>query len=126
MDKTGKCIYCGQVNYISCQENTAEEERDKLATEACTCKEAEAAREKVKAADGATENIQELFRDNPAVEEIFALALKHIQGGEITEITVKTGKQVRGKMRLTAKETIRVERGENWKKARETENQKKE
>ena len=126
MNRTGKCIYCGQINYIDCKDDATEEEKDKLATEICTCEKAKAAREKMEEASGASENIKELFQDNPAVEEIFTLALKYIQAGEITEIMVKTGKQIRGKMRITAKETIRVERIENKKKARETENQKRE
>lgn len=112
---TGSCIYCGQIRQIEGQEGMSEEERNRKATELCDCKEAKTAQEK------AEKNIHQMFgEDFPETEEILLAAVKYIESGDIDSITIDTGMRVKGKVSMTSKGNIKVERTKTLKTSLES------
>lgn len=118
---TGSCIYCGQIRQIEGQEGMSEEERNRKATELCDCKEAKTAQEKAETRTKAEKNIHQMFgEDFPETEEILLAAVKYIESGEIDSITIDTGMRVKGKVSMTSKGNIKVERTKTLKTSLES------
>lgn len=119
--QTGTCMYCGQTMILRTSGMAKQEQLDKWATEKCSCDEAKAAQEKVKAKRTAEENIIRLFREDfPETEAIMKEALVYVENEDVAKVTVDTGNGVKGTLRRTNKGTIVVEMVTSSKKTMES------
>lgn len=109
VEMLGKCIYCGQMQHFTAEEDMPEEERDRKATEMCDCEKARKAQEQVQVQDKAKTNITRLFHENnPVIEGILLDAVKYVHGGPIDKIAITCG-TTKAQMKIMAKGNIKVE-----------------
>lgn len=112
MIETGTCIYCGQMQQFEVEDGSrlSEEEKNRKATEHCTCPEAEKKQDSVQVKTKTQENITRLLHaDQPVMEEVMKYTLPFIQEGELTEVVLKAG-AIKSQMRMTPKGKIQVAR----------------
>lgn len=118
---TGKCIYCGQQHMVEVPDTTTEKERDIAATEQCKCEQAKKAQETTKVKLQSEMNIENYFaKEFPEVAEILKAAVGPIAQRKIEKITIDTGWGIEGKISITSKGKIKVEKKETKKSAVES------
>jgi len=119
--KTGKCIYCGQQNMVDIPDTATEQDCDIKATEQCKCEQAKKAKELKKIKLKSEANIEEYFtKDFPEMAEILKAAVGPIAQRKIEKITIDTGWGIQGKISITSKGKIKVEKVETKKLAVES------
>lgn len=110
--ETGECIYCGQIQQFEIEDgiHLSAEERNRKATELCDCPEARGVQDSVEVKTKTQENIRKLFHDDqPEMEKLLADNIEYIQDGVFTEVVAKTV-SVKGRISITSKGKIKVER----------------
>lgn len=113
----GTCRFCGQTASSKALEEWSQEEIDELTCELCGCAEAKAYAYKKRQKERAREKIELLFGKsngevivpNAAVELLHA-AVVPVCEGIINSITADIGDGVKGKISITSKGAIKVER----------------
>ncbi len=119
--RTGKCIYCGQSHMVETSDVATEKECDIAATELCTCKQAKVAKDVEKAKLQSQTNIENYFeKDFPETAELLKAAVIPLHNRAIEKITIDTGYGIKGKLSVTSKGKIKVERLETKKQAIES------
>lgn len=107
----GACIYCGQIYQLETTGICTEEQLDRWATEKCDCGGAKAERRKMKTEETAKDNIEKLFRENyPEAADIMRGCVNPIIGNQIASITIDTGSGIKGKVSMTRKGMVKVEK----------------
>lgn len=107
----GACIYCGQIYQMETTGTCTEEQLDRWATEKCDCGGAKAEKRRAKTEETAKTNIEKLFRENyPEAADIMWKSVNHIIENKIASITIDTGFGIKGKVSLTNKGMVKVEK----------------
>ena len=115
--KIGQCIYCGQTRMVDVgEEIPTKEELNKRATEKCECEAAKHAQDRVKVQTQAENNVESLFqKEFPVVARLLKAAVIPSMCGEMDGIVIDTGARVKGRVSVTSKGKVKVERIETRK-----------
>ncbi|HJC25384.1 MAG TPA: hypothetical protein H9761_17080 [Candidatus Eisenbergiella merdavium] len=120
--ETGECIYCGQVNQFEVEDGIglSEEEKNRKATEVCTCEEAKNVHDQEQILTKAQKNIKTLFHeDQPEMEMMLNEAMCFIYNGTLDKCTLTSGSTT-GRVSITSKGMIKVERERKTKSSLES------
>lgn len=114
---TGSCKFCGQAATRKALEEWGQEDIDELATETCECLDAKIYTYKKGQKERTNDRIDLLFgKDNKIVTvpdaavELLHKAVYPICEGFIKSIAIDIGNGVKGKMTVTSKGNVKVER----------------
>lgn len=111
MIQNGACIYCGQIYQLKTSGKCTDEQLDAWATQKCGCTNARLERIKEETAEKAKNNIEKLFREEyPEMADIMRISVDMLADDKIAGITVDAGKGIKGKMTITSKGKIKVEK----------------
>ena len=110
MLQKGKCKYCDQMFMIDNDEELTEEELSIEATRQCNCSLASNSRIRETKKCKVKENINQLFGMDEATAIILIENIDRIACDNIASITVDSGAGYKGKMYMTSKGAIKVER----------------
>lgn len=120
VEKTGACVYCGQMGAVKVPEFATEAEVDKEVSLHCDCKMAKEAVKKRMRIEQAQENVQELFGNQDEIVVCFLKESVRLVGNDlIKKIKVDVSGNVKATISMTAKNMIKVEQSETKKKAME-------
>lgn len=118
IQKTGACIYCGQIGTVEAEEHISIEEIDKMVSLQCDCHLAKEAVKKAQRLEKAKDSAKKLFADHSEdVIYFMQAAVTLISNGEIGQIKIDTIGNVKATISKTAKNNIKIERSETKKKA---------
>jgi len=118
IQKTGACIYCGQIGTVEAEEHISVEEIDKMVSLQCDCHLAKEAVKKAQRLEKAKDSAKKLFADHSEdVIYFMQAAVTLISNGEIGQIKIDTIGNVKATISKTAKNNIKIERSETKKKA---------
>lgn len=107
----GACIYCGQIYQLETTGICTEEQLDRWATDKCDCGGAKEERRKAKTEEAAKDNIEKLFRENyPKAADIMRECVDPIIRYRISSIIIDTGSGIKGKVSMTGKGMVKVEK----------------
>ena len=91
IQKTGACIYCGQIGTVEAEEHISVEEIDKMVSLQCDCHLAKEAVKKAQRLEKAKDSAKKLFADHSEdVIYFMQAAVTLISNGEIGQIKIDT------------------------------------
>ncbi len=105
----GECLFCHQTVTVETPVED-KEEWDKLATHFYSCNESEKYRKQLKALEKVKENIKELFGESSSTGSLLTEKVGWITNGSVASITVDSGAGYKGKIFMTSKGAVKVER----------------
>lgn len=101
---------------VEVEGTVTEEMLNNMATRQCECEEAKSAQNSEKVQLTAEENVEKLFRSEfPDTASILKAAVLPIMSGMMDSIVIDTGRKVKGRVSVTRKGNIKVERIETKK-----------
>lgn len=116
----GACIFCGQMAQIETLSPWPEEKCNEVATELCDCAEAKTYVYKKRRLEKACRSIEEQFRSQEkTIRDILRQLAALIVDSRLESATVKINGELKAKISLTAKGSVKVERIQTKKTAEE-------
>lgn len=117
MNKTGACIYCGQIANFNASEDLTIEQENHEATLRCSCEEAKRMQQVEASIVEAKQDIKELFEDYQEIQSLLNGAVELIARRTMEKISISKGK-LKANITISSKGELKVEKIRTLKEAR--------
>lgn len=119
--RNGACVFCGQIGAIEVPVNWKDEDVDELITETCKCEGARGYARAKRRKERAKETVEKQFAETGIgrrVIQVMQETVDVVAEGYCDSVTIAAG-NIKGKISMSAKGTIKVEKIKTEKESRE-------